>query len=195
MRPVRSRRFPALAGIHPPRRDATKPPHPIRRFPLLSSHSFPSSIYLFHIYFIVRLRHTLLSPVSLSYPHIIPEQPHPVMAPAPSTALDKPGIDRTGISQDEQSALHAVYTSPRSPTLRTFYYPIATASRGDVSTKHAYLVELRGLATTLQGQINTFLTERMEEDRKAASERGQPDIEQEAREEQNYGEEAVEDDA
>jgi len=42
--------------------------------------------------------------------------------------------------------------------------------------------------------VNVFLTERMEEDKKRAGE-GDKDTEQESKEEENYGEENVDDDA
>lgn len=94
----------------------------------------------------------------------------------------------------------AVYTSLHSPTPRTFHHPVssllrATTSSGEetTGTKTAYLAELKGVVTEMQGEINLFLTERMEEDKKALAVLGS--AEQEAKEEANYGEEAIEDDA
>lgn len=55
--------------------------------------------------------------------------------------------------------------------------------------------ELRDLAPKLQNDINVFLTERMEDDKKTAEAQGQRVSEKEAKEEANYGEEVVEDDA
>ncbi|KAL2703771.1 hypothetical protein AAEP93_004842 [Penicillium crustosum] len=65
-------------------------------------------------------------------------------------------------------SLNAVYTSPQST--ETFEH---------------------SLVPKLQDQINAFLTERMEEDKQV---QGQISA-QEAKEEENYGEEVVEDDA
>ncbi|PWY90646.1 Gon7-domain-containing protein [Aspergillus heteromorphus CBS 117.55] len=59
------------------------------------------------------------------------------------------------------------------------------------ANKTAHLAELRARVPDLQNEINVFLTARMEDDKKAA---GQTD-EKESREEENYGEEVVEEDA
>lgn len=96
-------------------------------------------------------------------------------------------------------SLQASYSSPHPPTSHTFQHLVISPleNTGSVDGKKAYLSELRGLVTELQSEINTFLTERMEEDKKAAEVQGQglKDSEQEAKEEENYGEENVEDDA
>lgn len=47
----------------------------------------------------------------------------------------------------------------------------------------------------LQDEINVFLTERMEEDKKSAEAQGSQQLEKEAKEEENYGEEVVEEDS
>jgi hypothetical protein len=46
----------------------------------------------------------------------------------------------------------------------------------------------------LQDEINVFLTERMEEDKKEAEAQGRQLSAKEAKEEENYGEEVVEED-
>ncbi|KAG0156598.1 hypothetical protein PDIDSM_3779 [Penicillium digitatum] len=66
------------------------------------------------------------------------------------------------------TSLNAVYTAPQST--ETFEH---------------------SLVPKLQVQINIFLTERMEEDKKVQGKFS----EQEAKEEENYGEEVIEDDA
>lgn len=63
-----------------------------------------------------------------------------------------------------------------------------------MANKKEYLAELRGLVTLVQAEVNVFLTERMEEDKQRQGDGGSKDAEQEAKEEQNYGEENVEDD-
>lgn len=95
--------------------------------------------------------------------------------------------------------LRAVYTSPR-PSTQTFQYqlsstPIASESPSPefIKAKRAHLSELRRLVPTLQGEINVFLTEWMEEDKQAAEAQGREQLEKEAKEEENYGEENVED--
>lgn len=110
------------------------------------------------------------------------------MAPAPSP------------SPNPSVALHALYTAPHPPTSHTFSHPISLPATSaspeeEVKVKSAYLAELKGLVTQLQGEINVFLTERMEEDKKAAEAQGKKDTDREAKEEENYGEEVVEDEA
>ena len=78
---------------------------------------------------------------------------------------------------------HTIHSTPPNP------------SQQDVKTKVAYLSELRKLVPELQNDINVFLTQQMEEDKKAAEAQGRQLSEKEAKEEENYGEEVVEDDA
>lgn len=97
-------------------------------------------------------------------------------------------------------AISASYSSPQPPhTSYTFRHEIAApfpSQQGPVATKKAYLSELRGLVTLVQAEVNVFLTERMEEDKqRAGGGVTGTDAEQEAKEEENYGEENVEDDA
>lgn len=99
-------------------------------------------------------------------------------------------------------AISASYSSPQPPhTSYTFRHEVAAPFPADkeqesVATKKAYLSELRGLVTLVQAEVNVFLTERMEEDKQRAGAAGAgKDAEQEAKEEENYGEENVEDDA
>ncbi|OJJ47070.1 hypothetical protein ASPZODRAFT_1888916 [Penicilliopsis zonata CBS 506.65] len=90
-----------------------------------------------------------------------------------------------------KASLHAAYTAPCPPTAHTFAAPLSSAptKTQDVQAKTAYLAELRSKVTVLQGDINVFLTERMEEDKTAAEAQGRTVSEQEAKEEENYGEE------
>jgi Gon7 family len=46
---------------------------------------------------------------------------------------------------------------------------VATSEAEATRTKTAYIAELEGLVTKMQGEINLFLTERMEEDKKASA--------------------------
>lgn len=91
--------------------------------------------------------------------------------------------------------LHAAYVAPDQS--RTFEHSISSPlpSADAVSQKVTYLAELRKLVPTLQNDINVFLTERMEEDKKAAEAQGRKVSDKEAKEEENYGEEVVEEDA
>ncbi|CEJ54827.1 hypothetical protein PMG11_01118 [Penicillium brasilianum] len=86
--------------------------------------------------------------------------------------------------------LQAVYAAPDAS--KVFTQEIPPASSTDAFTaKQSHLIALQSLVPKLQEQINVFLTERMEEDKKAQG----AVSEQEAKEEENYGEEVVEEDA
>ncbi|EPS27289.1 hypothetical protein POX_e06261 [Penicillium oxalicum] len=86
--------------------------------------------------------------------------------------------------------LKAVYTAP--DTSKTFTHVISVdSSKDSFAAKQSHLTALQTLVPQLQEEINVFLTERMEEDKKAQG----AISEKEAREEENYGEEVVEDDA
>lgn len=89
-------------------------------------------------------------------------------------------------------SLTASYTSPSST--QTFVQslpPIPEAS--DTKSKTAYLGALKSSVQGMQEEINTFLTLKMEEDR--LNDRGAAQgLRDERKEEENYGEEAVDDD-
>ncbi|RHZ58140.1 uncharacterized protein CDV56_106271 [Aspergillus thermomutatus] len=103
-------------------------------------------------------------------------------------------------NNSSQQVLRAVYESPR-PSTNTFEHqlssphPSSDTSAENTKVKVAYLSELRSLVPKLQDEINVFLTERMEEDKKEAEAQGRQLSEKEAKEEENYGEEVVEEDA
>ena len=105
------------------------------------------------------------------------------------------------------NTLRAVYTSPQpSIPSKAFQHQLSSSpvntsdtsspsSPETVKAKVAYLSELRHLVPRLQDEINVFLTERMEEDKKSAEAQGSQQLEKEAKEEENYGEEVVEEDS
>ncbi|EAW11988.1 uncharacterized protein ACLA_007470 [Aspergillus clavatus NRRL 1] len=99
-----------------------------------------------------------------------------------------------------ERVLRAVYSAPQ-PSTQAFEHrlsaPLASSETSPEHTKLkvAYLAELRSLVPKLQNEINVFLTERMEDDKKAAEAQGRQLSEKEAKEEENYGEEVVEEDA
>jgi H+/gluconate symporter-like permease len=86
--------------------------------------------------------------------------------------------------------LKAVYTAPGAT--QTFQHavptPTSTSNADPLAAKQSHLTALQSLVPQLQDQVNVFLTARMEEDKGKISE-------EEAKEEENYGEEVVEDDA
>jgi len=102
-------------------------------------------------------------------------------------------------------ALHAIYTSPDNQvSSRSFRLELQSPLRVTPDTpesaalalKTGYLEELRQLVPQLQDQINVFLTERMEEDKRIAEAAGSltsRDDKKARDEEDNYGEEDVED--
>ncbi|QSS61130.1 hypothetical protein I7I51_03302 [Histoplasma capsulatum] len=106
------------------------------------------------------------------------------------------------------SFLLASYSAPSTSQAQperthTFSHPLSTSlsrSLDNSSTtpaKTAYLSELRGAVSTLQTEINEFLTARMDEDnninRQASGSVNMAQTERERREEENYGEEVLDD--
>lgn len=92
------------------------------------------------------------------------------------------------MTASSQLNLQASYTAPDAT--RTFSHPISVPSPTDpLAAKKAHLSALQLLVPKLQDEINVFLTERMAADKKAQG----AISEQEAKEEENYGEEMVED--
>ncbi|KAJ6010428.1 EKC/KEOPS complex subunit Gon7 [Penicillium sp. IBT 35674x] len=88
--------------------------------------------------------------------------------------------------------LQAVYTAPDATKSFQHAIPMTSGTAADpLATKLTHLRALQSLVPKLQDEINVYLTARMEEDKKA---QGQTS-EKEAKEEENYGEEVVEDDA
>lgn len=86
--------------------------------------------------------------------------------------------------------LQAVYTAPDAS--RTFEHTVPVdSSQSTLAAKQSHLEALQSFVPKLQDQINVYLTERMEEDKKAQGAISA----KETQEEENYGEEVVEDDA
>ena len=89
----------------------------------------------------------------------------------------------------EKNTVTAQYSSPNGT--KEFTHTLTAKCPSDASTaeKTAYLSELRSSTKKLQGGVNAFLTERMEEDKKGAQIKTQDEIEEE-----KYGEEPVDED-
>jgi hypothetical protein len=87
-------------------------------------------------------------------------------------------------------SLTATYTSPGA-TPQTFAASPLPALSSPPSTQDrvAYLAELQSSLKTLQGDMNTFLTQKMEQDKAAGASKGD-----DAKAEETYGEEVVEED-
>jgi hypothetical protein len=87
----------------------------------------------------------------------------------------------------KSALLNADYVSPSGT--HKFSHELPSASAKNVTDKTAYLSALRSKNTELQGEINAFLTQKMEEDVKAAEGRPTKRSKKEEREEEMYGEE------
>lgn len=93
------------------------------------------------------------------------------------------------MSQDSENALTATYASSVStPFTISKSLPIPATS-STTADKTQYLQSLREALTSTQAEINKELTHRMEEDNGRAGGKSAAD----AKEEENYGEEVVED--
>lgn len=91
------------------------------------------------------------------------------------------------------NTLVAEYTSPTAQQTFSSNLPSLAQEQRSVKDKTAYLSALRANVTQLQSDVNTFLTQKMEEDK--AAEAGKADQKaksKEEREEAMYGEEDVE---
>ena len=88
------------------------------------------------------------------------------------------------------TSLTANYASPSDT--HTFSHTLPSSSAGNVTKKTAYLSTLRSKSAELQSDINAFLTQKMEEDVKAAEGRPSKRSKKEEREEEMYGEEDLE---
>jgi hypothetical protein len=83
--------------------------------------------------------------------------------------------------------LTATYASPSGN--HTFSHTLPSPSTTNVTEKTAYLSTLRSKSAELQSEINTFLTQKMEEDVKVAEGSAGKRSKKEEREEEMYGEE------
>ena len=91
------------------------------------------------------------------------------------------------------NALTAIYSAPSVKQTLSSSLPSLPAAQ-DIQQKTTYLSALRSSVTTMQNDINVFLTQKMEEDK--ASESGKDGVKsttQDDRAEELYGEEDVED--
>ncbi|KAM0335203.1 hypothetical protein ACHAQA_000245 [Verticillium albo-atrum] len=97
----------------------------------------------------------------------------------------------------QQLSLSAQYSHP-TDTLFTAKASTAAPSSTSTAEKSAYLARLRDLVTTVQADVNTHLTQKMEEDKQRAAAEGTAprgkNAADDAKEEENYGEELPEED-
>jgi hypothetical protein len=107
----------------------------------------------------------------------------------------------TDTKESPTASLSATYDSPSGHSDFTYTVstpPVKNDGSMDVKAKTTYLSELRASTRRLQEDINKFLTEKMEEDKKAAGQDGPNGASKQKSkdelEEENYGEENAEDD-
>ncbi|EXJ64775.1 hypothetical protein A1O7_01113 [Cladophialophora yegresii CBS 114405] len=107
---------------------------------------------------------------------------------APTTGSSSASLSATYDSPSGHKTFADTITSP----------PVENDGSIDTKAKTTYLSELRASTRRLQGDINKFLTEKMEEDKKAAGQDGlngaSKQKSKDELEEENYGEEDAEDD-
>lgn len=102
------------------------------------------------------------------------------------------------MSSGSEASLKATYSDTNMPdSQHIFTHDVQQSSSVTTSAeaKSKYLSELRASTKTLQDEVNTFLTKKMEED-KAATATSIPGKKKakDEEEEENYGEEKVEED-
>lgn len=91
-----------------------------------------------------------------------------------------------------RATIQATYGSSNGS--KTFTQPVDSSPPTDTKSKPAYFNSLRSATKSLQDDINTFLTAKMEEDKQAADHTsGNKNKSRDEEEEENYGEEKVED--
>ena len=110
-------------------------------------------------------------------------------APTQSTTSQKMSSERNG--DPTTTILKADYRSPASS--KTFHHALPSLATSSTTEKTQYLSTLRKSVTQLQEEVNAFLTGKMEEDKALTAKAGIKVDDK--KEEQNYGEEGVEDDA
>lgn len=86
----------------------------------------------------------------------------------------------------QTTQLTADYVAPSGT--HAFSHNLPNPTTNNVTEKTAYLSALRSKSAELQGEVNAFLTQKMEEDVKAAEGAGKKSKKEE-REEEMYGEE------
>ncbi|PGH14767.1 hypothetical protein AJ80_05811 [Polytolypa hystricis UAMH7299] len=118
------------------------------------------------------------------------------MAPPPNTPSSKPShLIATYTAPPPPPSTATTTSTTEPPEQHIFSHTLSSSLSGkqDQSTpaaKTAYLSELRGKVTTLQDEINAFLTAKMEEDKlRQGKNGGGGAVKEEKEEEENYGEE------
>ncbi|KAI7787205.1 gon7 family protein [Diaporthe eres] len=97
----------------------------------------------------------------------------------------------------QKMSLTGTYSSPTNAPFATTHElqaPPSGTVNPTVPDKTKYLSDLRKAVATMQDHVNKELTQRMEEDKaREAGKNGKPAVD-DAKEEQNYGEEEVQED-
>jgi Gon7 family len=91
------------------------------------------------------------------------------------------------MESDKRTAVTAKYTAPSAEPQVLQQNLTGCPSNPSTEQRTAYLSELRTSISQIQADINVFLTQKMEEDKSKAVQSNASD----EKEEENYGEEAV----
>ncbi|KMP05567.1 hypothetical protein CIHG_08886 [Coccidioides immitis H538.4] len=112
------------------------------------------------------------------------------MAPLPDTPAGRPPVLKAAYLAPATSPPHPA--QPQPPLQHTFQHQLSTSlsshTTDATARRTAYLSELRGAVVSLQGEVNAYLTARMEED---SARSARVEGKDETKEEENYGEEVV----
>ncbi|KAL8661563.1 MAG: hypothetical protein Q9202_005508 [Teloschistes flavicans] len=131
---------------------------------------------------------------SSTHPNLPKNQPDPFSPMVPPTSTN---LTATYTSPSPSTSTSTTTsTSPSHPLSKTFTHPLPSPHTTSLASKTFYLSTLRQSLTSLQDNVNLFLTQKMDEDKlllaaKAGlkvDEKKKKD-EQEEEEEDNYGEE------
>ena len=126
-------------------------------------------------------------------PHLRPRSTSRNLPPQQTPLPLHQAEERAPIPPSTMSApvhLTAHYTSPGCSAKDFIHSLPELSSNPSTANRTAYLSKLRAEAVELQSSINAFLTQKMEEDNVASVKPAVDD----AKEEENYGEEVVEED-
>ncbi|EER25498.1 hypothetical protein D8B26_000195 [Coccidioides posadasii str. Silveira] len=112
------------------------------------------------------------------------------MAPLPDTPAGRPPVLKAAYLAPATSPPDPA--QPQAPLQHTFQHQLSTSlsshTTDATARRTAYLSELRGAVVSLQGEVNAYLTARMEED---SARSARVEGKDETKEEENYGEEVV----
>ncbi|KAH6877293.1 hypothetical protein B0T10DRAFT_584370 [Thelonectria olida] len=108
------------------------------------------------------------------------------------TATNHQPINST-VTMHSEILFTGTYSSPDNAPFEVTYTLVPPQTNPPIAEKTAYLGALREVVTEAQAQINKELTARMEEDKARDAASSKNGVVDDAKEEENYGEEVQED--